>query len=132
MTDIAMEKHLFEKICMEILSVCLKTTKSTLLELYNVYLLTTSTQFNSFYPSPIKPGLSSLIVSNLNGHSQMWDPLQPPDSCGDEILNWIFDNNQYILNDSSATQTSQITGNNSTPNISLWVGAIDQQKHPAN
>ena len=81
---------------------------------------------------PIKLGLSSLIVSNLNGHSQMWDPLQPPDSCGDEILNWIFDNNQYILYDSSATQTSQITHNNSTPNISIWVGVIDQQKHPAN
>ena len=64
---------------MEILSIHLKTTKSTWLELYNVYLSNTSTQHNSFDPSLIKPGLSSLNLIDLNGHSKMWDPLQPPD-----------------------------------------------------
>ena len=56
---------------MEILSIRLKTTKSTWLELYNVYLSNTSTQHNSFDPSLIKPGLSSLNLIDLNGHSEM-------------------------------------------------------------
>ena len=31
----------------------------------------------------LKPGPSSLILAYHNGHSQMWDPLQPSDSCGE-------------------------------------------------
>ena len=69
-TDIVFEKlHSFKKAGMEILSIRLKTTKSTWLELYNVYLPNTSTRHNLFDPSVIEPGLSSLILSDLNGHS---------------------------------------------------------------
>ena len=102
---------------MEIISIRLKTTKSTWLELYNVYLTNTSTQHNSFDPSLIKPGPSSLILGDLNGLSQMWDPIQPQDQRGDEILDWILDNDLHILNDGSATRNSGITGNESTPDI---------------
>ena len=49
----------------------------------------------------------------------MWDSSQPQDQRGDEILDWILDNDLHILNDGSATRTSQITGNDSTPDISL-------------
>ena len=49
----------------------------------------------------------------------MWDFSQPQGQLGDEILDWILDNDLHILNDGSATRTSQITGNDSTPNISL-------------
>ena len=79
-TDIAFEKlHSFEKADMEILSIRLKATKLTWFELYNVYLPNTSTQHNSFDPSLIKPGPSSLILGDLNGYSQMWDSFQPQD-----------------------------------------------------
>ena len=91
---------------MEILSICLKTTKSTWLELYNVYLSNISTQPNSFDPSLIEPSPSSLILGDLNDHSLMWDSLQPQDQRGDEILDRIVDNYLHILNDGSATQTS--------------------------
>ena len=91
---------------MEILSIFTKTTKSTWLELYNVYQPSTSTQPNSFDPSLIKPGPSSLILGDLNGHSQMWDPIQPQNQRGDEILDWILDNVLHILNGGSATRTS--------------------------
>ena len=118
-TDIIFEKlHSFEKAGMEILSIRLKT-KSTWLELYNVYLPNTSTQHSSFDPSLIKPGPSSLILGDLNGHSQMWDPIQPQDQRGDEILDWILNNDLHILDDGSATRNSQIIGNGSTPDISL-------------
>ena len=119
-TDIVFEKlHSFEKAGMEILSIRIKATKSSWLDLYNVYLPNTSTQHNLFDPSLIKPGPCSLLLGNLNGHSQMWDLLQPQDQRGDKILDWILDNDLHILNDGSATRTSQITGNDSTPDISL-------------
>ena len=119
-TDIVFEKlHSFEKAGMEILSIRIKATKSSWLDLYNVYLPNTATQHTSFDPSLIKPGPSSLFLGDLNGHSQMWDPIQPQDQRGDEILDWILDNDLHILNDGSATRTSRITGNDSTPDISL-------------
>ena len=51
---------------MEILSIRLKTTKSTWLELYNVYLPNNFTQHNLFDPSLIKPAPSSLVPGDLN------------------------------------------------------------------
>ena len=83
-------------------------------------------------PSLNKPGPFSLIRNNLNDHSQMWDPLQPPDSCGDKILDWILDNNLHIHNNGSATRISRIISNDSTPPTSPSVGAIGQQKRPGN
>ena len=119
-SDIVFKKlHSFEKAGTEILSIRLKTTKSTWLELYNVYLPNTSTQNNSFDPSLMKPGPFSLFLGDLNGHSQMWDSFQPQDQRGNEILNWILDNYLNILHDGSVTRTSQITGNDSTPDISF-------------
>ena len=99
------------------------------IDLYNVYLPNTATQHTSFDPSLMKPGPSSLFLGDLNGHSQMWDPIQPQDQRGDEILDWILDNDLHILNDGSATRTSRITGNDSTPDISLC-GATGQRNHP--
>ena len=119
-TDITFEKlHAFQKVGREVLSIRIKATKSTWLELYNVYLPNTSTQHNSFDPSLIKPGPSSLIIGDLNGHSQMLDSFQPQDHHGNKIIDWIFSNDLHILNDGSATRTSRITGNDSTPDISL-------------
>ena len=63
---ISQKLHSFEKASMEILSICLKTTKSTRLELCNVYQLTTPSQHNSFNPSLIKPCPSSLILGDLS------------------------------------------------------------------
>ena len=88
---------------METLSICLKTTKSTWLELCNVYLPNTSTQHTSFDPFLIKPGPSSLILGDLNGHSQMWDSFQPQNQRGDKILDWTLDNHLHILNCGCAT-----------------------------
>ena len=104
---------------MEILSIRIKATKSTWLDPYNVDLPNTSTQHNSFDPSLIRPSRSSLVSDHLNGDFQMWDSLQPQDQRGDEILDWILDNDLHILNDGSATRTSRITRNDSTPDISL-------------
>ena len=93
----------------------------------SIYQIHHHTQHNLFDPSLIKPGPSSLLLGDLNGHFQMWDPIQPQDQRGDEILDWILDNDLHILNDGSATPTSGITGNDSTSDIS-FVGATGQRK----
>ena len=62
---VSQKLHSFEKASMEILSICLKTPKSTRLELCNVYQLTTPSQHNSFNPS--------LITLSFFPHS--WWPL---------------------------------------------------------
>ena len=106
---------------MEIQSIRIRVTKSSWLDLYNVYLPNTATQHTSLDPFLIKPGPSSLFLGNLNGHSQMWDPIQPQDQHGDEILDWILDNDLHILNNGSATRTSWITGNDSNPFVTLEI-----------
>ena len=56
----------------------------------------------------------------------MWDSFQSQDQRGDEIIDWVLDNDLHILNDGSDTRTSQITGNDSITDISLcgsnWSG----------
>ena len=43
----------------------------------------------------------------------------------DEILDWILNNDLHILNNGSATQTSRITGNDSTPrHLPLWESLV--------
>ena len=79
----------------------------------------TSTQHNSFDHSLVWPGLFSIILGNLNGHSQIWNLIQPQDQRGDEILDWILDNDLYIRNEGAATRTSRIAGNDGNPHIFL-------------
>ena len=71
-------------------------------------------QHNPFNPSWIKSNPSSFILGDLNGYS-----FQPQDQRGDNIFDWFLDNDLHILNDGSASRTSRITGNDSTPDISL-------------
>ena len=50
----------------------------------------------------------------------MWDSLHHQDQRGDEILDWTLNSDLHILSYGSATRTSRITSNDSTPNISLY------------
>jgi len=69
---------------------------------------------------------NSLICSDFNGHSQMWDQLQPLDPRGGEIEDWIIDKELGILNGETPTRLNKNTGNWSTPDLTLcgtaWSG----------
>ena len=79
-----------------------------------------------FTPDAIPTFESSIICGDFNGHTSLWDPNQPTDSRGDQILDWMIDNSLESLNDGSATRSSRITANPSSPDISLigskWSG----------
>ena len=62
---------------------------------------------------------SSLICGDFNAHLTLWDEIQPPDDRGEELLDWILDKDLTILNDGSPTRVSRITGNESSPDVTL-------------
>ena len=107
---------------LEIQSVRIRTLKDKWIHLHNVYLPNTDTQVTRFNFTLINATPDSVIVGDFNGHSDLWDPVQPPDARGNELEGWIYDRNLHILNDGSPTRTSQITGNNSNPDLSICGG----------
>ena len=77
---------------------------------------------NSADPLWSKPYQSislSIIIGNFNGHSHLWDHVQPPDAWGDKITDWIINKDLHDLSDGSAARTSRIFRNDSTPDLSL-------------
>ena len=71
---------------------------------------------------------SCFIAGDMNCHSALWDPKQPPDSRGERIEEWLSDSNLYCANDGSATRINRATGNESTPDVFLapsqWLNRI--------
>ena len=55
----------------------------------------------------------------------MWDLIQPQDQRGDEILDWILNNDLHILNDGSATRTVESL-EMAAPPTSPFLGATGQ------
>ena len=57
----------------------------------------------------------TIIAGDFNAHSLLWDDIQPPDTRGTEMENWIIDQELSVANDGSPTRVGRITGNESTP-----------------
>ena len=103
---------------MDILSIRVHTSQSLWMEIYNIYIPNTKTQQTHFDPNLINPSPHSIIIDDFNGHSHLWDHVQPPNAWGNKIMDWIINKDLHILNDGFATCTSRITRNESTPNLS--------------
>ena len=109
-----------KKTGMEILSIWVRTSKSLWIEIYNVYIPNMTTKQSHFDPNLINPFLHSIIIGDFNVHSHLWDHFQPPNTWGDKITDWIINKDLHVLINGSATLTSRITGNDSTPNLLLY------------
>ena len=102
--------------------------KKTWVHITNVYIPPANSvgQEIKFSPEAIPVLQSSVICGDFNGHTSLWDEHQPQDSRGDQVLNWIIDNELDILNVGDRTRESRITGNPSAPDVSLcgrrWYG----------
>ena len=72
---------------------------------------------------------SSLICGDFNAHSILWDNHVACDARGEELVDWIFDNNLSILNDGDPTRINRTTGNVSTPDVTMcgsdWLGKVE-------
>ena len=72
-----------------------------------------------FAPEAIPTWESSIICGDFNGHTPLWNPDQPHDDRGEQILDWLIEKDLEILNDGTSTHTNRQTGNPSNPDISL-------------
>jgi len=72
---------------------------------------------------------SSLICGDFNAHTILWDEHVPQDARGEELVDWVFDNNLSILNDGDSTRVNRTTGNVSTPDVTMcgsdWLGKVE-------
>ena len=60
---------------------------------------------------------NTIFAGDLNGHSRIWDDIQPTDGRGEQILDWMLTNNLECLNDGSPTRINRGTGGLSTPDV---------------
>ena len=67
-------------------------------------------------------------MGDFNGHSPMWNGVQPEDERGDAMVDWVTDKHLSILNDGSATRVNRETDDGSTPDVTLcgseWNGKV--------
>ena len=73
----------------------------------------------AFTPESIPTPDNAIITGDLNGHAPLWYLIQPTDKGGEDIVEWALDKELTILNDCSTTRVSRITGNESTPDVTL-------------
>ena len=118
--DIRIEQlHSIEKAALEILPVRVQINKNKWITISNVYIPNTKTQFTNFDSRLLRASDDTILLGDLNGHSPLWDLSTTPDIRGEEIEDWVFNNDLNILNDGSPTRTSRIDGSTSTPDVSI-------------
>ena len=116
------------KTATEVLSLRVKLNKKTWVDISNVYIPPANSlgQEIKFSPDIIRTSPNSIICGDFNGHSPMWDQIQPQDARGEETEDWIIDNELSILNGEAPTRLNKVTTNWSTPDLSLsgstWSG----------
>ena len=62
---------------------------------------------------------NSVFAGDFNGHCQIWDDVQPSDQRGDQLVDWLLDNDLSCLNDGSPTRMNPGTCGLSTPDITF-------------
>ena len=67
--------------------------------------------------SQLPIGNNCFLTGDFNEHSVLWDTVQPSDSRGERIEEWIADNDHICSNDGTSTCTNRATGVGSTPDL---------------
>jgi len=112
-----------------------KVSRHRWLNIVNCYVPPTRTAANAATPTPITsldflPATEdTLIGGDLNAHSNLWDFMQPTDSRGELVTDWILEKDMVCMNDGSATRTNRATGGSSSPDITLvhsnWANKVE-------
>ena len=98
----------------------IRVSKRKWLTISNVYIPPNrASEEETMVTDHIPTGVGCFIAGDLNGHSSLWDPVQPTDSRGTRIEEWMNDTNLVCLNSGAATRHNRSTGNPSSPDIFL-------------
>ena len=113
----------------EVLKVKIKLTRSKWLTLSNVYCPPNNSLGNTVTTlrlDVLSSGPNDIIAGDFNGHSPLWDSIQPSDARGQSVEDFMIEENLSVLNDGCATRINPGTGNGSTPDVTLvgknWSG----------
>jgi ribonuclease HI len=70
-------------------------------------------------PEVLEVSSHHIFGGDFNGHSPLWDNLQPSDERGEALEEWVAGQGLAVLNDGSATRVNRATGGWSSPDVSL-------------
>ena len=104
----------------ESITIRVKSARRKWINITNVYIPPANTTSSvAMRTANIPATENSLILGDLNGHSLLWDFIQPSDKRGEEIEKWVIDESLAVLNDGTPTRVNRITGGESAPDVSL-------------
>ena len=109
----------------EVLKVKIKLSRSKWIILSNVYCPPNNSLGNTVTTlrlDVLPSGPNDIIAGDLNGHSPLWDNIQPSDDRGEIVEDFVIEKDLAILNDGSSTRVNPGTGNGSTPDVTLVGG----------
>ena len=69
---------------------------------------------------------NSIVLGDFNSHSPLWDPVQPADKQGEELVDWTLEKNLCICNNGDPTRINRGTGGCSTPDITIVSKNLEQ------
>ena len=110
-----------ERFGLETLTIRVQLKRRDWVKITNCYLPSSSTQETRFDPSLLPSGPDSIIVGDLNGHSHIWDSAHggESDTRGQEIEDWLLDQDLTTLNDGSSTLTRKRDGKKCCPDLTV-------------
>ena len=108
----------------EVATVRVRMVKNSWVHLTNVYVPPYNTRSTNDRTVTLRTDLipafdSSIVVGDLNGHSILWDYIQPTDARGEELETWLIDKELTVMNDGTPTRVNKDSGGESTPDLSL-------------
>ena len=103
--------------CVEAMSVSVQQQAKKWLDLTNVYVPPGSRESNDV--SWLPANSTCIIAGDFNGHSKLWDPNQPSDKMGENVVDLVLANNLFCCNDGSPTRINRGTGGLSAPDVTL-------------
>ena len=98
-------------------SISVQTSRKKWLDLTNVY-VPPGNRDNcdiSWIPSAD----ACIIAGDFNGHSKLWDPRQPTDKMGDNIVDYTINNSMFCCNSGAPTRINRGTGGQSSPDVTF-------------
>ena len=100
----------------EALSISIQQKVGKWLDITNVYSPPRSDERHIDW---IPASKNCIIAGDWNGHSGIWDPIQPEDAMGGKVVDYMLANDLICCNSGSHTRVSRATGGVSTPDVTL-------------
>ena len=107
---------------MEHQSVSVLGKRGEYLHLTNIYappLRAHDDRTSGLHVGSLPSGRNDFVAGDFNAHSHLWDPIQPADNRGEEVEDWLINNQFGCANEGEPTRINRATAGFSSPDIML-------------